>query len=249
MRSKALLAVLVAGAVLAIGWMAFKNNPKQRALLSRELATEGLAQYLAQKYPGQRALVISNPYTQRAGLDKGVYAQEEAGIRGLRKGFAGKVTLEAVVFPELKPVVQDNPRAVEIPAGSTTPLSFLMAEDAFDKLAQQQAGCDIIVSLIGLPADLNRVEAWKKPGKPRFALLLPDLRMVGDAAAIQNAVKAEKLAAFLLNKPGAPLEQEPMGKDRKVEFERRFVLVTPETVEQILKSYPQLFKFPAKPMQ
>lgn len=241
------MVVLLAGAAFAIAWIASKNSPKQRALLSRELATEGLAQYLAQRYPGQRALVISNPYTQRTGLDKGVYAQEGAGIRGLRKGFAGKVALGAVVFPELKSVVQDNPRSAEIPAGSTTPLSFLVAEDAFDKLAQQQAGCDIIVSLIGLPANLDRVEVWKRPGKPKFALLLPDLRIVGDAADIRNAVKAEKLAAFVLNKPGAPLEQAPLGKDRKAEFERRFILVTPDNIEQILKDYPQLFA--ARPLQ
>jgi hypothetical protein len=246
MSFKVLLVILLAGLALGIGWIAIKNSPKERALLSREVATEGLAQYLAQKYPGQRALVVSNPYTQRKGLDKGVYEQEEAGIRGLRKGFAGKVALTAVVFPALNPLAQNNPRAIEIPAGSTTPLSFLVAEDAFDQLAQQQAGGDIIVSLIGLPANLDRVEVWRRPGKPKFALLLPDLRMIGNATALQNAVKAEKLAAFVLNKPGAPLEQTPLSKDRKAEFERRFILVTPDNIDQILKTYPQLFSFPAK---
>src|SRR5262245_55644406 len=210
MTSKTLLVVLLVGAAFAAGWAVLKKTPEQRAFLSRELATEGLADYLAQKYPGQRALIISNPYTQQRGLEKGIYDQEEAGVRGLRKGFAGKVVLEAVAFPELKSAAQADPRAVEIAPGSTTPLSFMVAEDAFDKLARQHANCDIIISLIGLPANLGRVEAWSTPGKPKFALLLPDLRMVGDGAAVQHAMKTEKLAAFVLNKPGAPVEQAPL---------------------------------------
>ena len=248
MSLKAFLVIFLAGAAFAVGWMVLNKTPEKKALLARELATERMAQYLAQKYPGQRALIISNPYTRQKGLAPGVYDQEEAGIRGLRKGFANKVAVGAVAYPELKSGAQNDPRSVQISAGSTTPLSFLVTDDAFDKLARQH-GCDLIVSLIGLPVNLGAVEAWRRTGKPKFALLLPDLRMVGDAAAIQSAVKAEKLAVFVLNKPGAPPEQSRLSDDRQAEFERRYILVTPETIDQVLQSYPQLFNFSTNPLR
>jgi hypothetical protein len=222
-------------------WFALKPDPEGNALRTREFATRGLAEHLARTQPGKRALVISNPFTQRKGTARGILQMEEAGIRGLRKGFAGKVTMGEVVFPELKPGALENPRAQITDADTTTPLSYLVATDGFDKLARQHADCEILVSLIGLPAELNECEAWKSPGAPRFALLLPDLRVLGDTAAVQAAVKSGKLAAFVVRKPGAPDDGAPPGRDFKSEFEKRFVLVTAENVDQVLQTHPGLF--------
>lgn len=65
--------------------------------------------------------------------------------------------------------------------------------------------------------------------------------MVGNQAAIRQAVLTGKIAAMMLNKPGAPSEDQPLGRDLKMEFEQRFLLVTPETVDPYLKAYPRLF--------
>jgi len=67
------------------------------------------------------------------------------------------------------------------------------------------------------------------------------LRMVGNQAAIRQAVKSGKLAALVLNKPGAPPEDQPLGKDAKMEFDQRFLLLTPATVDEYLRAYPRLF--------
>lgn len=234
------LVMAVVGLALG-GWFLLKKNPRQAALHSRELATRGLADYLSQHHAGVRAIVVSNPFTQRPGLAEGIYAQEEAGLRGLRLGFGTKITLEAVVFPELKPEARQDPRAVELDITSPTPLSYLVTDDAFDKLAQEHTGCELIVSLIGLPVNLARVEVWRPRSKTRFALLFPDLRMIGGAAEVRKVVKSGKLAAFVLPKPGAPSEQEPLGKNTQVEFERRFLLVTAESVDRVIEGYPALF--------
>ena len=115
-------------------WFFLRSEPRDYALTARELATRRLGEYLAQKLPGQRALLISNPFTQNATTASDIVATEKAGIDGFKKGLGDKLGLEAVAFPELKPEARTNPRAVFIDGETTTPLSFLVSPGAFDKL-------------------------------------------------------------------------------------------------------------------
>ena len=225
-------------------WLWLRNNPQENALRARALATRGLAEHLAKAQAGRRVLVISNPFIRRKGADREILATEAAGLRGLREGFGSALRMEAPVFPSLKPAAAENPRGVFIDPETTTPLSYLVAEDAFDTLAAEHPDCDLIVSLIGLPAALDRVQCWRTNGPPRFALLFPDLRVIGDAAAVGRALKTGKLAAFVLPKPGAPDSQTRLGRDPAAEFEKRFVLVTGSNIDQVVRSFPKLFPAP-----
>jgi len=235
-----LLFACAALAGLAVLFLLGRRGPHQEALQVRELATRGLAEHLARSFAGRRTLVVSNPFTQQRNLPRQMEQMENAGLRGLKQGFGSKVVLAAVAFPELKAEAKANPRAVFIDPETTTPLSYLFADDAFDKLARQHAGCDLIVSLIGLPANLQRVQCWQDPDGPKFALLLPDLRLIGGRQSVRRAMQRGKLIACVLAKPGAP-ETAPAAADFAAEFEKRFVLVTPENVDQAMGSYPQLF--------
>jgi hypothetical protein len=231
------LIALCAAAGVAL-WFFLRPDAHDHALTVRELATRTLAEYLAQRYPGQRAFLVSNPFTENNGGTKEVLATEKAGIAGIQKGLAAKVTLNAIAFPELKPEARTNPRALLVGAETTTPISYLMSANAFDQLTTEHPDCEILISLVGLPATLQDQRCWREP-RPHFALLLPDLRFVGDAAAVKQAVLSGKLAAFVLHKPGAPdLRSSP----RKTgEFDKRFLLVTRENIEQVIADYPQLF--------
>ena len=229
------LAVLVLAAVVV--WYFARSGPRDHALAARELATRRLAEHLAQKFPGERALLISNPFTQNANTAREIIATEEAGIEGFKEGLGDKLALEAVAFPELKPDAQGQPRSVFIDGETTTPLSFLVADNAFDKLAEQHPRCGLFASLIGLPANVKESRCWQEQ-KPRFALLLPDLRFIGNAAAVKEAVQKGKLAAMVLAKPGAS------GFHRGVaatDFDRLFILVTADNVEKTMLDHPQLF--------
>lgn len=221
-------------------WFFSKPDPHGSAMHVRAIATRGLAEQLAQAYSGKQALIISNPFTQQTRTARHIMEAEEAGVRGLRDGFGGKVSIAAVVFPELKPEAWENPRALLGETDTSTPLSYLVTNDAFDQLARQH-NCELIVSLIGLPLELNRCESWNAPAGPKFALLLPDLRIIGDTAAVEAALRSGKLAAFVLRKPGAPGDDSPPGKDFRTEFERRFVLVTPGNFEEVRRDHPALF--------
>lgn len=229
------IGVIVLGA--AGLWYFLRNNPRDHALTAREVATRRLAEYLAQKSPGSRVLLISNPYTQDANTAAEIVATERAGVEGFRKGAGDKLVLEPIAFPELKPEARTNPRAVFIDGETTTPLSFLVADDAFDKLAAQFPQCSVFVSLIGLPRTVKELRCWQDE-KPNFALLLPDLRFVGNAAAVKQAVQKGKIAAMVLQKPGAPSVHRGVSEH---DFDRLFVLVTPENIERAILDLPQLF--------
>ncbi len=232
------LAVVVAAIVGAKFY--FGRDPYHEAQAGREIATRVLAETLAARHPGKSAIVLSNPFIKRPETDRRIVAMEEAGVQGLRKG---KLTIQAVVYPELRPEARDNPRAALPPdADTTTPLSYLVATNAFDLAAADHPQAEIFVSLIGLPIALDQCEVWKKAGPPSFALLLPDLRMLGGVGPVIAAFKSGKLSAIVVRRPDAVDEDKRPGPDVKAEFEKRFVLVTGENVEQVARQSPELLQ-------
>lgn len=240
-RTAGILAVLA----LVIVSMIFCACPGRRAggreyMTLRSLATRVLAEHIAQHYPGSRVLIIGNPLAQESGRSKGVYEAEEAGRRGIEAGLAGKLS-STEAYPDLRPEVRTNPGAVPIAPGTTTPISYMMTDDAFDKLAAAYPQHDVFASLIGLPANLKKVKFWMQPNAPKIALLFPDLRVVGDAQAIASAFESGQLIAAVLEKPGASAREDQPAADYRVRFDANFLLVTPENMRQLAGEYPQLF--------
>jgi hypothetical protein len=211
-----------------------------RALDRREIALRILGAHLASIAPNQEVLLVANPYSQRPGQPKPVYAFDAAARQGLKAGVGDRLRVVGPVYPDLNPLAERNPGSIPLPPDATTPLSYLTAEKAWDKLRSQYASPQIWVSVIGLPAGLAELDVWRQP-KPRLALLLPDLRLAGDAAAVLAAFRSGKIIAAVLNRPGAPPEAEPVRGSPQAELEARFILVTPENAEVVLAAMPNLF--------
>jgi hypothetical protein len=203
----------------------------------RTVATRVLAEYVAKAAQPKAVLVMSNPFSEQSGRPAEVYAFEKAGIEGLKEGFGPKVPV-TVAFPKLKDEVLRDPASVSVDPQTTTPLSFLVAPNAFSEVIQQNAKCDVVVSLIGLPINLAGMKEWSQPGAPKFALLLPDWRMIGGRDEILRVFREKKLLAAVVNKPNGA---EGQGKDYKERFESRFFLVTEANVEGLLRDYPAVF--------
>jgi hypothetical protein len=242
-KLKAAMVVVLLAVAAFIGRRLFFSGDRvvgQNAVARREIALRVLGEYLAGQGSGQLAVIVSNPFTQRGGAPGEVLAFEQAGLRGLKQGWGRKVKLAGVFFPELSAAALADPSAVNMPPDATTPLSFLTAERAWDALLKQHPGADLVVSLIGLPADLPALELWQRP-KPQLALLLPDLRLLGDRAAIIAAFRRGKLVAAVLNRPGAPPQSAALDADHRAGFANHFVLVTAENLEAVLSIYPGLF--------
>ena len=203
----------------------------------RTAATQVLAEYVVTSARPKGVLVISNPFTQQSGRPANVYAFEKAGVDGLKKGFGAKVPL-TIAFPKLREQVLRDPGSVQVDPQTTTPLSFLVAENSFRELLQMHPNCDVVVSLIGLPVNLVAFKEWSQAGAPKFALLLPDWRMIGGREEILRAFREKKLIAAVVNKPNAI---ESVAKDYREQFENRFILVTADNAEKALADYPAAF--------
>ncbi|HOW66363.1 MAG TPA: hypothetical protein P5186_24840 [Candidatus Paceibacterota bacterium] len=233
--------ILASGAIW-FGWRHFSimGHPQNKALARREIALRVLADHLAAQQAGKTAWIVSNPFTQRAGQPPAVYAFEEAGIRGLQKGWEGKIKLGGISFPTLLGGAIENPQQFLIDPQTKTPLSYLTAPGAWDALIPAHTNVDLIVSLVGLPLDVRNLNLWRQP-KPQWVLLLPDLRMLGDLDAVRSAFRSGKLAALILDRPGAPQESTAVSADYRQEFDRFFLLVTRQNLEQMTANWPQAF--------
>lgn len=168
---------------------------------------EMLGLQIAKLLPKCKVLVLSNPFTKRAGYFDEKCQYERASIRGLRKGL-GKGSSVTVVFPEIRPEYFANPQSFAIPPDSRTPLSFLMQPSSVDQLAEAHPECRVIVSLIGLPAGVHRLKIWNEKESRSFALLLPDLRLLGPPAQAVESFQQGKLLAAVHYDPqlsGDPL--------------------------------------------
>ena len=209
-------------AVAAMVFLVRSSSPKSAALAARQHAMEMLGARIAKLRPECKVLVLSNPFTKESGYFNEKNQYERAGLRGLRKGLGGRSPVK-VVFPEIRPEYFANPELVIIPPDSRTPLSFLMRPASVDQLAEAHPECRVIVSLIGLPAGVDRLKIWNEQEPRCFALLLPDLRLLGPPAKAAEAFQRGKLLAAVVEdlQSGGPL------------------IVTRDNVEEVLKHQPQ----------
>jgi hypothetical protein len=198
------------------------SSPKSEALTRREKTMEALGASLAKLNPQSKVMVLSNPFAKASGFLDEKSEYERAGLRGLRKGL-GRHSQVTVVFPEIRPEYLADRQSIAIPPDCGTPLSFVIQPASVDQLAEAHPDCRVIVSLIGMPAGVDRLKIWSDKDPRCFALLLPDLRVLGPPAKAVEAFKCGKLLAAVAQdvKSGDPL------------------VITRDNVEAILESQPK----------
>jgi len=192
-----------------------------------------LGRYLAEKFPGSKALVIlplPHPYCP-GGFE--TPARRDALVEGLREGFGGRIAIQAVVAPEFPEIVK---RAWQPPRGYPNgyleenllpPLDSWFDADYLDRYVKSHDACDLIVSLAGLPADYRIMSSWRKDPRPRLALWFPE--RFEDGYRLRNIIAAGDVDAVAVRRP----EFDPRsGKgDPSVPYVDRFVVLTPENAE------------------
>ncbi len=206
-------------------------------MAKREIALRALGQYLAQNFPGEAILVIGNPFSQMPGRPDEVYDYEKASLRGLRAVVPAAQC--KVAYPEVRAAFLKDPSSIQVDPRTTTPLSFIVDEKSWDRLAQRHPECTVFLSLIGLPEHCEKLEIWNSP-QSKFAFLLPDWRVLGGPGTVRRAFRSGKIAAAVLPKPtpAAGSDSDASGKE---DFDEHFLLVTPETVDHWMTNYPSLF--------
>ena len=224
-----LVALLLIVAVLVVS-RPFLSAGKEmgEAVMSRQRAMELLGSSLSSDFGEKPVLVLSNPYIQKGGQSKTIRQFEAAGIKGLELGLGEESQLE-IVFPEIMPEYQEHPEKAVFPPNTKTPLSFLMEGASIDQLAFSHPGCELIVSLIGLPVGIDQLKVWKE-GKHQFGLLLPDLRVLGSKRKALEAIKSGKIAAVVVDDPQS----------------KEAFLINSTNVEEVMSSRSQLLGFKRK---
>jgi len=211
--------------LLILGITGCGSPAEDHALARRELALERLGREIARRVPGARVLVVGNPFVGAPGAGRAIRDAEEAAVRGLRRGLEGGGEIVAVSHPRLRDGALEDPRRFPMPPGATTPLSYLTEPGAWDELRREHPQANVWVSLIGLPVDLASTEAWNAEDGPKWALFLPDLRIVGGPEEVRAAFGRQILAAVIPAR-GAPPDSEPLLPNREAEFQRGYELLT-----------------------
>ena len=221
-RNSILALGLVIITAISILIYAKSSNPKNVALTARQQAMEMLGEQIAKLRPESKVLVLSNPFTKKSGYFEEKAQFERAGISGLRKGLGRGSSIE-VVYPEIRPEYYSSPQSIMIPPDSRTPLSFLIQPGSVEKLAESNPKHLVIVSLIGLPVGVDQLKIWQEKDPHCFALLSPDLRLLGVPAKAIEAFQRGKLLAVVINdmQSGNPM------------------VVTRDNVVEVLKRQPK----------
>jgi hypothetical protein len=195
-------------------------------LEARRAALRLLGEEIRHTASPTHALIFANPFTQEPGRSAEIYAFEEAGINGIQEGLGSEVEVE-VVFPKIQARFESDPASANAPPDSTTPLSYIMDPHSWEELLAQHPDCDVAFSLIGLPVGIQDTTFWNQNDPVGFALLKPDLSVLGAKESALAAFQAEKIIAAVV-------------EDGSI---RKPLLVTRSNVVELLDTRAALFGF------
>ena len=111
----------------------------------------------------------------------------------------------------------------------------------FDAMLKRHPECNLIISLIGLPMDVENMEIWdaeETPETPKPKIALMDANIYNLKAAISSGI----VIGTVTYSPAAKYDESKPPADIKQAFDKRFLLVTPENVEAIATQHTGLFQ-------
>lgn len=192
------------------------------------IGTETLGRYLAQKYPDSTALVLVDPPSP-LNRDRRV-----ALLEGLRRGFNGKITIGQEASPERPPAARRAPDGGPRPGQDdiSQPMDYWLTREDFDSLVEKHLEtCELVVSMIGVPADAGKMRLWTLPNRPKLALAS------GSVFELRSLIANGGIVAAVAFSPEAVFSNERPPSDVEEAFEKRFLLLTPENVEGLADKF------------
>lgn len=238
----ALLILVIICAIIILHQTDIIGSGSTARLIENEMkyagfSTEILGRYLAEKYPNSKALLI---------VDKAFEENErqKVMIESLKKGLDNKITIVTMASPcegvtEEYPVdeMDTSPPEGEEPGAMTPPLMELVTAADFDAIIKKNSGCDMIISLVGLPMDVQNMVIWQMPDetRPKVALVSSDI------FNLKSAILSKAIVAVVAYSPQAVFDESKVPSDPQKAFDRRYLLITPENVEEIEAKHSGIF--------
>lgn len=185
-----------------------------------------LGRHLGKTIPNAIALIIVDDVASED-------VQMKAKLEGLKEGLGEEVLIISVVAPEY-PDWPDDPN-YSMPPERKINLRKHAQAGMFDQFIAAYPTCNLIISLIGLPQNPENMAIWQieDPAlRPRLALFGCDLQLC------QDAILSGAICAAVVSRPGFELDQRKLPRDPQAAFDRRFLLLTPENLTDILAGLP-----------
>lgn len=194
-----------------------------------------LGKQLAEKVPNAKVLLIvekTRPNDDRT----------PALIQAFKDGAAGKLTIAAsdtptVTWPEGK---QPKPEEIDM-----MPMNEMLKAKDYNDVINKHPDCNLVVSFIGLPMDVEQLNIWDMAADKR-----PKLGLINCAYHnLKNAIKSDVVVAVVGINPTAKFDEQPAPKDPKAAFDRRYIMITPENVVQMADTYKNMFETEKPPVK
>ncbi len=171
-----------------------------------------MGQAMAEFYPDSRVLIVTGWDSENEQIAK-------TQIEGLKEGLG----------PKFEPLELEK---VEIQRNKWNHKpSMKLNADGFDKLVAKYPRCNLIVSTIGLPWDVEKMKLWDidDAERPKVAILDGEIFKLG------KAVKDGFISVIITYLPGWTYTP-TMPKDPRQACDSRFLFITADNVESISKA-------------
>ncbi len=181
-----------------------------------------LGKYLAEKYPDRKALLIVPPEYEY------IFTQKQL-VDSITAGFGDSITVEAI-----EPISVDLSRYQR---GKAPHIEEIMTAEDFDYVIDKHHNCEIVVSIIGMPKDVEKMKIWAQEDyvRPKIAL------MNSSTKYLESAIRGKYVVASVHYIPGFKPTKKALPSDPEAVFKQRYILVTPENIEQIKRTYEKMF--------
>ena len=119
------------------------------------------------------------------------------------------------------------------------PKQYFITAQEFDQMLDAHPECNLVISLMGLPYDFQEMAFWTKSDGERQKLVVIN----GNFYDLRKAFMANYIQVAVVHRPDIKYDVEgEIPDDYKAAFEKRFILITPKTVNQVADQFPNMFK-------
>lgn len=206
----------------------------------QEIQATVLANNLATMYSGKgKCLVIHEP----------VYSEEttrrvERLIKGFKNGFQNRVT-------EIRPVPIKE--IVKGPNGAMEEDMMAFQAKDFNRVIKENSDCDMMILLVNLPyseaeifemdpflmiEDPDQPGRWIKDPKKDYPLVGVFNGFIGNSETLFHD---QLLGAMSMWRPNPTIDEKPVPDDVQEAFNKRYLVVTKNNIEDVRTQYPAIF--------
>ena len=201
----------------------------------QEVVGEKVGRMVAEEYTDGEILVVA--------------ASEEPSpyLRGLEKGIGNAVSLEVVV-PDYARYHREMLEAQGIEVDEFEDMDYRMGPEGMEMmlsatLMDETIGAarqtpNAIVNLVGLPYDIDEMRFWRRRESPPM-IVVSGMGYMG-MSNLASRIARGQIAAMVIRRPDVGLELEAIPRNVEEAFNRRYILVTSENLDEVAEQYPEM---------